>query len=109
MALTHTRVSEMATSIKKACDNVKSSYQELLEVLATNSDLAIDWAGDPKPAYINEDADGNLDGFLFTRSQISNVINSLDQVKKLLENTSASQGDHLGNVNHISDVQSPNN
>lgn len=106
MALTHTRASEVATAVKGACDDLKAALKRAAEVLDTNSDLSVDWAGDPKPSYLNEDADGNLDGFKFTRAQVANAIGSLNQFRNLLTNQVATQGDHLGNLNLLADVES---
>lgn len=103
MALTFSRVTEVCEHVKSACDDAKALHYKLKELLDTNSDLSIDWGGDPKPDYINEDVDGNVDGFKFTRAEISNVINSLDQLRKTLDNEAVSQGDHLGNINKIAD------
>lgn len=60
----------------------------------------------PVPAYITEDAEGNLSGFNFSRAALSNVIGSLDWDRKLMENESmaGSQGDHLGNINQLGDA-----
>lgn len=101
MALTHTRVSEVASHATSLAVRLKALHYDLKEFLDTNSDLAIDWSAGSLPAYINEDVDGNLDGHAFTRSQVANVINSFDQVRKTLDNEAVSQGDHLGNVNQL--------
>ncbi|UCD57167.1 MAG: hypothetical protein JSV16_15360 [Candidatus Hydrogenedentota bacterium] len=107
MALTHTRVLEVADFCKAVCDEAKELHYRLKEFLDTNSDLAIDWSGDPKPSYINEDASGNLDGRLFTRDHVANAVNSLDNLRKTLDNESVTQGDHLGNVNQLAEADVP--
>jgi hypothetical protein len=104
MPLTHTRVTEVAVECKEICDDLKQTYYRLKEFLDTNSDLAIDWAGDPLPGYINEDANENLDGLKFSRAQVANAVGSLDNFRKLLENLAADQGDHLGNLNQLANV-----
>lgn len=101
MALTYTRVSEVVTHAKTVSDEAKALHYRLKEFLTTNSNLSIDWGAVNKPAYINEDVAGNLDGFTFTRQQMANMIGSLDNIRKVLDNEAASQGDHLGNINQI--------
>lgn len=104
MALTHARASEVATFCKAISDEGKRLLYRTKEFLDTNSDLAIDWAADPKPSYLNEDVDGNLDGFGFTRDQVSNAIGSIDNIRKAFENEVVSQGDHIGNLNQLADA-----
>ena len=104
MALTHARVSETATSLKGLCDRLKALKTDVDEFLAANSHLSIDWAGTPKPAYINEDVAGNVDGHAFSRAQVANAIGTLAQFKNLMTNAAVSEGDHLGNVNQIAEV-----
>ena len=101
MALTHQRAKEVAEHAEAICNEAKALHYRVLEFLATNSNLSIDWAAESKPAYINEDSSGNLDGLHFSRSQLANVIGSLDQLRKCLANEAVTQGDHLGNINQI--------
>ncbi len=104
MALTHVRASEVATLAKEVAEDMKALLYKAKRLLTSNSNLSIDWAGDPKPSYLNEDVAGNLDGFRFTRSQLANLIGSVDQFRALMENGAVSQGDHLGNVNQVANV-----
>lgn len=104
MSLTHQRVIEVANQVKSLSEEAKKLYLDCVELLETNSDLSIDWAGDPKPSYINEDADGNLDGFRFTRGNVANLIGSIDNIRKLFEAQAVTQGDHLGNINQVSNA-----
>lgn len=106
MALTHTgHVKPMAERIAQLSELMSDTLTLIHEVLEHNSDLSIDWAGDPKPAYINEDAAGNIDGTTFSRAAVANAIGSLDQVRRLLTNSSVSQGDHLGNLNKLAEIE----
>lgn len=104
MALTHSRVTEAATRCKELADKLKATLAEVEEFIDTNSDLSIDWAAGSTPSYINEDADGNLDGLGFTRQQVANAVGSFDNIRKVFRNEAATQGDHLGNLNHLADV-----
>lgn len=104
MALTHERCSEVATQAKRIAESLKQAFLDATELLETNSDLAIDWAAGATPAYLNEDANGNLDGFRFTRQNMANLIGSIDNFKKLLTSQAVSQGDHLGNINLVANA-----
>ena len=103
MALTNARIVEEAQAIAAVCDEVKSLYVRIHEVLEHNSDLSIDWAATIPPSYITEDVNGNIQGLLYTRQQVANAIFSLDWIRRLLTNQSmaGSQGDHLGNINQL--------
>lgn len=103
MALTHARVVEMAQALAATADEVKSMYGRISEVLKHNSHLSIDWAAGSPPAYLTEDAAGNLTGLPYSRQQISNLVGSLEWIRKLLDNEvlTGAQGDHLGNINQV--------
>ena len=101
MALTHQRAKEVAEHCEALCNEAKALHYRILEFLASNSNLSVDWSAVTKPAYLNEDASGNLDGLKYTRTQIANAINSLDQLRATMANNAVTQGDHLGNINQI--------
>jgi hypothetical protein len=88
MALTHAKAKEEAVALQLLCEQVRQLQSTIASALTHNSNQAIDWAAQSKPAYLDEDAAGNLNG-------------SLDQVNKLLTNAAVSQGDHLGNLNQL--------
>lgn len=104
MALTYQRAKEVAAHAKAVATLVKRAHVLAKNLLATNSDLAIDWGAQEKPDYIDENEDGTMQDFLFSRQQVSNLIGSLDQFVKLLDNQTVTQGDHLGNINQVADV-----
>lgn len=103
MALQHDRVIEVADAIATVSNELSRLLARLNQVLEHNSDQAIDWGAGSTPAYITEEANGNLSGRTFSRQAVSNAIGSLDWVRKLLTNQSmtGSQGDHLGNLNQL--------
>ena len=101
MAMTHLRAMEVADEAKVLADDVGRVLAKVERFLTFNSNQAIDWGNESKPAFLTEDGDGNLDGRRFTRQQVSNVIGSLENVRKLLRNEAPSQGDHLGNFNQL--------
>lgn len=96
--LTIERCQEVADEVKGVCDDLKAAYYRAKQLLATNSNLAIDWGADNLPAYLGEDVDGNVPGKKYTRQQVSNAIGSIDTVVTTLE------ADHLGNLNKVATV-----
>lgn len=103
MALTNARASATADAVADVANQAATLLALIDQLLEFNSDQAIDWGAAQTPAYIDEDAAGNLVGKQFSRQDVSNVIGSLDWVRKLLTNQSmaGSQGDHLGNINKL--------
>lgn len=103
MALTSTISSTEAQAIKTVCDSVAQMLLVIDSALEHNSDLAIDWAAAEKPAYIDEDAAGNISGQPYSRADVANAIGSLNWIRSLLknQNMTGSQGDHLGNINKL--------
>ena len=102
MALSTDVTKFQANAIENVCTELAAVLAKINVILDHNSDMAIDWAADPKPAYIEEDADGNIASLRYDRSSVANAIGSLDQVRRLMSNEAATQGDHLGNINKLS-------
>lgn len=103
MALEYAKVQAEAAAIEDVSNQLASLLATINQLLEHNADLAIDWGAGATPAYINEEANGNLQGKTYTRQEVSNTIGSLDWVRKLLTNQTmtGSQGDHLGNLNKL--------
>jgi hypothetical protein len=99
MALTHTRDLEVATEAKAVAKVLKAADKRVRAFIATNSHLSIDWGGAQKPAHLNEDAVGNIDGVAFTRTQLSNAIGTFAAFITLMD------AGHLGNLSHLADVE----
>jgi len=101
MAQTHaTTVLPLAKEAKAIADLWKTLHYRAKIFLDTNSDVVIDWGGS-KADVINEDASGNIDGVGFTRIQLANFIDSLDNLRKIVDNEVTTKGDHLGNINQL--------
>lgn len=100
MPLAHQRVQEVAATGKKVAESIKLAYQQAAAFLATNADLAIDW-----PNYADVDGNGNLTGTLFTPTDVSNLVGSVEQFRRLIANETVTEGDHLGNINKVADVE----
>lgn len=102
MALVFLRVLETAQTARALADQLAALHAKIHTFLEFNSDQAIDWGAGSTPAYITEDADGNIEGVRFSRQDVANVIGSFDQLRRLLTSQSVSTGDHLGNLNKLS-------
>ena len=94
MALTHTRAKEVAEHAAAVSNETKVLLYRITEFLTMNSNQAIDWAAETKPAFLNEDVVGNLDGLHFTRQQLSNAIGSIDTLKTAMDTA-------IGNLNQL--------
>jgi DNA-directed RNA polymerase beta subunit len=95
MAHTYATVSSKAAEARQIAASVRSLYYDLKQYLDTNTHLSIDWGAAQKPAYINEQANGNLEGHEFTRQAISNLIGTFDTLRTTIE------AGHLGNVSNV--------
>ena len=102
MANTHLRAKELGESAVSISNNIKALLKEIHGFRQHNTALAIDWAAQSKPAFIDEDEAGNLAGLHFTRTEMANAINSLVQLEVLLTNAGRpEQGDYLGNLEKL--------
>ena len=96
MALTSVVVQREAAAVQAVCAEAAALLARVERLLTHNSNLAIDWGAAQTPAYIPEEADGNLSGgFAFTRQAVSNAIGSLASFRDLMASG------HLGNVNQL--------
>lgn len=100
-----------AQAWQQRIDLVVRTIAELQEMMARNSDVAIDWSnGDlySGGGDITTDASGNISGLTFTPAQLSNAIGSIDWLVKLMTNqdlTGIPQADHLGNLNLVANAR----
>lgn len=103
MALTPTRVNETADAGRRIAERFLDLLADMDDFLEFNSDQAIDWAGDPTPAYIGLDNDnsGNIDGRTYSPAQVANLIGSMAAVRTLLTGGTPATGDHLANFNGV--------
>lgn len=90
-----------AIAVEQVCTDFAVLWAKVQTILEHNSDLSIDWAAGSTPAYIDEDADGNINGLRFDRTSVANAIGSLAQLRNLLTSQAVTQGDHLGNINKL--------
>jgi hypothetical protein len=101
MALSVDGSKSEAQAIAQVCTELAAVLAKADVILEHNSDISIDWAASELPAYIAEDASGNLNGLLFDRASVANAIGSLAQFRNLMTNQAVTQGDHLGNINKL--------
>ena len=103
MALQFSTVLAEANAFEEVINQAVVLESLINQLLEHNSDLAIDWTAGSTPAYISEEANGNILGKNYTRQQVGTAVSSLDWIRKLLTNQSmtGSQGDHIGVLNVI--------
>ena len=103
MALVYDRVTEEARAIQAVCTDMAFMLVRIQQILTHNGNQLIDWGAATKPAYIDEDAAGNMNGMTFSRVAVANAVGSLEALRKLMTNQSVAglQGDHVGNLNQI--------
>lgn len=102
MALSTVTSAREAAAIAGAAEQAVALLRKIKEVLEHNSDMSHDWAAGSTPAYIEEDADGNINGLPYSRTDVANAVGTLDQIRKAYENEAVTQGDHLGNLHKLS-------
>jgi hypothetical protein len=95
VATTHATATTEAEAVRLLAERFLKVYDELVGLLDHNSALSIDWGNATKPAFLEEDADGNLAGLPITRQQVANAIGTLASIETLM-----GQG-HLGNLNLV--------
>jgi len=93
-----------AVRVSAVAEKLVDLLAEVNDILEYNSDQAIDWAAGSTPAYIPEDADGNIDGLQFSRQAVANAIGSMAEFRDFMQNAAVTQGDHLGNFNLVSEA-----
>lgn len=101
MALQFSKVLAEANALEEIANDLATVYSKAVQFLEHNSDVIIDWSAGGTPAYISEEANGNILGKDYTRQQVANLIGTLSQLKNLMSNAAVTQGDHLGNLNLI--------
>jgi hypothetical protein len=105
MATTHATATTEAEAVRLLAEKFLKIYDELVGLLDHNSALSIDWGNATKPAFLEEDADGNLSGLPITRQQVANAIGSFDALQTLLTGGTLAAwqhpANHLGNLNLV--------
>lgn len=105
MPLNAARVNEVADAAQRIAERLLDVFADVDDFLEFQSDQAIGWTDDPRPAYISVDpgGSGNLEGRNFSPANVANLIGSLAAVRTLLTGGSLTglQGDHLGNLNVV--------
>jgi uncharacterized iron-regulated protein len=95
MAMTSSRAYQVAKRGKDVANRLKSLRRDLTDFLEYNTKQAIDWAASQKPAYLEEDADGNLAGQDFSRAAMSNLIGTAAAINDILS------AGHIDNIDAV--------
>lgn len=104
MSVTYARAQDAALELKGISNEIRFLLNRINAFVKLNQALSIDWGNAQLPASLQEDVNGNLQGFNFSRQQVANGIGSLAQVQNMLGNQAVAQGDHLGNFVLIADA-----
>ena len=108
MALSIDGSKSEAQAIAGVCSELAAVLAKVDIIIEHNSDMSIDWAAGALPAYIVEDAEGNINGLPFDRVSVANAIGSFLQFRNLMTNQAATTGDHVGNVNKLAQAMPVN-
>ena len=100
---THAAFLEQALAIKALSNDllkIRSRWDELIDQHNARgfSDAS------PTPAYINEDADGNIDGTTYQTADYINFITLLLQLNNFFDNAAVTQGDYNTSLHNVVDV-----
>lgn len=95
MALTHDRVLTTADAVAQIATETVDLITRLRKIVVYNQHQAIDWGAQSTPAYLEEDAAGNIAQRPYSRQQVANAVGTLAMLDAALTDG------HLGNLNHL--------
>ena len=102
---THTAFLEQCLAVKAAMLSLRTARSRMEELIDHHNARGFSDAGDtPKPSYINEDADGNVDGTDFTRSDYISAVTLFLEQMDFFENAAVTQGDYSATMHVIVDA-----
>lgn len=103
MAKTHANFLEQANKLKDVLKSLQDAWLlDMRKLLNTHTGVDYSDAGaGTKPAYLNEDANGNIDGLDFTRNDYISGIVLLTQLEALFTNNAVTEGDYKSTLARI--------
>lgn len=103
MAKTHANFLEHASKLKATLKQFQDMWLlDMRKLLNTHTGVDYSAAGDvSKPSWLNEDANGNIDGLDFTRQNYVSGVVFLQQVEALLTNNTVTEGDYKSTLASI--------
>ena len=105
MAQAFVNFSDIAKLAKECATKAKELriLMKRLDDNHTKNDYSL--AGDAsKPAWVQEDSEGNIKGLDYTRANYINMVTFARQVEKLFTNQAVTQGDYLSTVEQVADA-----
>ena len=92
MAKTHPTFKTQAEAAQAAGSDLLDLWHRFHALIISHNAEYGDAGDDPKPAYINEDSAGNIDGTTLSRSQYMDLINFMNQIESLMTNVAPTTG-----------------
>lgn len=108
MAKTHAAFLEQSNALKTALKDLEDLWLlKFRKLVNHHNGVAFSDAGDtPKPSYINEDVNGNIDGLDFGRADYISGMTLLNQLENFFTNSAVTQGAYRDTLAKITDSTS---
>ena len=100
---THAAFLQQALALKQLLTDLRTVRSRWDELIDHHNARGFSDAS-PTPAYINEDANGNIDGTTFQTSDYINGITLLLQLNNFFDNAVVAQGDYNSTLHVIVDA-----
>ena len=105
MATTFQRFLEQARAAKALASTLRQAWADCQRLIGHHNANAYSTAGDmTKPAYVNEDAAGNIDGLDFSRGDYVALVVLALQIDALFTNQAVTQGDYRTTAGKVADA-----
>lgn len=104
MAVAYDRASDVVREQSEIAKQMQLLLLRVQNFIHINQTTNVDWGATPAPSVLVEDANGNLEGFQFSRQDVANGVFSMLQYVNLMTNQTVTQGDHLGNLDKLAAV-----
>lgn len=103
MARTHATFLTQAQALKSGLKELQDLWLlKLRKLVQTHNGAPYTDAGDAtKPAYLNEDAAGNIDGTAFSRADYVAGITLLNELEDFFTNGPVTQGDYKTTISKV--------
>lgn len=80
MSLTYNRVQQEAQAIQAMAERLIRVITDAKELVDHDAAVGIAWNVTPTPTYIEEDLEGNLSGYAYSRQDVNRGLRSFDAI-----------------------------